>query len=146
MARKLIRTFTTNDRTAKVYRDSEWGEWRVVFYLDGVKQAGSDYHAGDKEDSLHMAALYCEGPKAAPEGARAITAASPNGGTWALRHEATDLPALVGQVVSGFRGLYTIKGGTAPRHSASSGRVETDQGELFPSVVGCRWVLLGKAQ
>ncbi|AWD90679.1 hypothetical protein [Pseudomonas phage Achelous] len=38
--------------SAKVYRDSEWQEWRVKFFAGGVYQPDSDYHTTDKQDAL----------------------------------------------------------------------------------------------
>jgi hypothetical protein len=42
-------------REAKVYRDSEWQEWRVKFYQDGQHLAEADYHTDDKGDAQHTA-------------------------------------------------------------------------------------------
>jgi hypothetical protein len=41
--------------TAKVYRDSEWQEWRVKFYVDGAHLVNADYHTNDKVDAQGMA-------------------------------------------------------------------------------------------
>lgn len=43
----------------KVYRDSEWNEYRVVFYRDSIKQEGADYHTDDKADAISTAATHC---------------------------------------------------------------------------------------
>lgn len=63
MARRLINSVvsfipgvTGTHREAKVYRDSEWDEYRVVFYVEGRKQTGADYHETDKETAEHTAA------------------------------------------------------------------------------------------
>ena len=39
------------EATAKVYRDSEWGEYRVRFYRAGQHLQNADYHTDDKEDA-----------------------------------------------------------------------------------------------
>lgn len=39
------------DATAKIYRDSDWGEYRVKFYRAGQHQTGADYHTDDREDA-----------------------------------------------------------------------------------------------
>ena len=55
MARRLIHTETVLNRTTKVYRDAEWEEYRVVFYIDGKKQPDADYHTDDKKDAYRSA-------------------------------------------------------------------------------------------
>lgn len=61
MAKRLIHTakHTTSAgtvHTAKVYRDSEWNEWRVVF--SGSPKG--DYHASDKHDAVSTANYHIE--------------------------------------------------------------------------------------
>lgn len=46
---------TTPTRCAKVYRDSEWQEWRVRFFIDDEHQTEADYHTDDKADAQHTA-------------------------------------------------------------------------------------------
>ena len=49
--------------------------------------------------------------------------------------------AVIGNTYKDFRGDdHFLKGGTPPRHSGSTGRVHTDQGEFYPSVIGLKWV------
>lgn len=56
MARKKIHDVANSkDKQAKVYRDSEWNEYRVCFYRHGVKIIGGDYHTDDKQDALDTA-------------------------------------------------------------------------------------------
>lgn len=55
MARKKIQTYTNGNREARVYRDSEWEEYRTVFYVDGVKQQNADHHTDDKQDAFATA-------------------------------------------------------------------------------------------
>lgn len=42
-------------KTAKVYRDSEWDEYRVKFYRIGVYQKDADMHTDDKDDAIGTA-------------------------------------------------------------------------------------------
>jgi hypothetical protein len=41
----------------------------------------------------------------------------------------------IGDTVEGFRGKYTITGWTKPPHPGSTGRVHTDKGSFYPSVI-----------
>jgi len=52
MPRRLIATFTESKRVAKVYRDSEWQEYRVTF---GWLSPDADYFTPDKDDALDTA-------------------------------------------------------------------------------------------
>ena len=45
----------THTFTTKVYRDSEWREWRVKFFVNGIHQVNADYHTSDKADAQGMA-------------------------------------------------------------------------------------------
>ena len=49
-------------RRAVVYRDSEWGEFRVNFTLDGTRKPRAYYHTDDKADALGTARLMCNLP------------------------------------------------------------------------------------
>jgi hypothetical protein len=40
---------------AKVYKDSEWGEHRVKYHVNGKHHEPADYHTGDVEDAHHTA-------------------------------------------------------------------------------------------
>lgn len=57
-----------------------------------------------------------------------------------LVRSADKRPVRFGDRIQGHRGIYVIKGGEPPRHSGSTGRVHTDQGVYFPSVVNCEWI------
>lgn len=57
-----------------------------------------------------------------------------------LVRSADKRPVRFGDRIDGFRGTYVINGGEPPRHSGSTGRVHTDQGIHFPSVVNCEWI------
>lgn len=56
--RRLIETISAGQSVAKVYRDSEWGEFVVSLFRAGVKTA--DYHTEDKTDALQTARLMVE--------------------------------------------------------------------------------------
>ncbi len=56
---KRIHTETLGDKTAKVYRDSEWQEYRVRLYICGALHAGADYHTGEKDDAIETALAMC---------------------------------------------------------------------------------------
>lgn len=47
-------------RKATVYWDKEWSEYRVTFYVNGVKQQGADYHTDDKDDAIATAELHAQ--------------------------------------------------------------------------------------
>ena len=61
---------------------------------------------------------------------------------WKLVDAATGtIPAVVGQEYKDFRGEWKrLLGGDPPLHSASTGRVHTDAGSFFPSVIDLKWV------
>lgn len=40
-------------KTAKVYEDLEWGEYRVEFYQGGKHLKGASYHADTKSDAVY---------------------------------------------------------------------------------------------
>lgn len=45
------------------------------------------------------------------------------------------------QTLTDFRGeVHTLTGGDAPHHANSTGKVYTNRGEFYPSVIGCKWV------
>ena len=43
------------DRKATVFKDPEWGEFRVKFYVDGEHLVDADYHTDDKADATGTA-------------------------------------------------------------------------------------------
>jgi len=57
-----------------------------------------------------------------------------------LVRSADKRPVRFGDRIEGFRGTYVIQGGEPPHHRGSTGRVHTDQGIYFPSVVNCEWI------
>lgn len=57
---KKIAVFSFGNRTAKVYRDSEWQEYRVKFYVAGTHMDAADYHTDDREDAMDTAKVAIE--------------------------------------------------------------------------------------
>ena len=58
-----------------------------------------------------------------------------------LVNATTREPLRVGQQVNDFRGeVHVITGGEAPHKPSSTGRVWTDKGIFYPSVIGAQWV------
>lgn len=57
---RLIKTHTSADgkKTAKVYKDNEWGEHRVKFHRDGKHLKDADYHTDDAYDAHDTARHY----------------------------------------------------------------------------------------
>lgn len=64
---KLIATLHSNSgHSAKVYRDTEWNEFRVKFYSpSGLHREIEDHHTDDKEDALGTARLELDRKKVA---------------------------------------------------------------------------------
>ncbi|QNO00834.1 hypothetical protein phiPsa397_171 [Pseudomonas phage phiPsa397] len=63
MAKRLIHTETHVTglgitHTAKVYRDSEWNEWQVVFAKDRNVAFKASYHTSDKADAVDTAKYH----------------------------------------------------------------------------------------
>lgn len=48
------------EATAKVYKDTDWGEYRVQFYRAGQHLIDADYHTDDKEDAHDTARAELE--------------------------------------------------------------------------------------
>ena len=40
---------------AKVYRDTEWGEFRVTLSIGGMRDFAATYHTDDREDAIETA-------------------------------------------------------------------------------------------
>ncbi len=57
---KRIHIETLGDKTAKVYRDSEWNEYRVRLYIAGELRAAADYFTDDRADALSTAAAMVQ--------------------------------------------------------------------------------------
>lgn len=64
---RLIKTFQHGNRTAKIYRDVEWEEYRVRFYVDGKYEGeAADYHS-DKDDAIDTASNWVQKAAVAEE-------------------------------------------------------------------------------
>jgi hypothetical protein len=52
-AMSLVKTYSSPSKSkeAKVYKDKEWGEFRVKHFIDGQHQAKADYHTDDLDDA-----------------------------------------------------------------------------------------------
>jgi hypothetical protein len=56
MLRKLIGIeIKETGRKIAIYRNAEYSEWVVRFYLDGVHQTEADYHSDDSQDAYDTA-------------------------------------------------------------------------------------------
>lgn len=56
MTRRKILTLTGPDMVAKVYRDSEWDEYRVTVAKHGeTPNPEASYHTSDKEEAIQHA-------------------------------------------------------------------------------------------
>lgn len=52
---RLIATIAGPCKITKVYRDSEWDEYRVRLYREGQHLASADHHTDDKDDAMQTA-------------------------------------------------------------------------------------------
>jgi hypothetical protein len=57
-AMKLVKTHEGNGKTAKVYRDTDWDEFRVKHYTDGKYHDKADYHTDDVNDAHDTAQAW----------------------------------------------------------------------------------------
>jgi hypothetical protein len=53
--RIIFTTELVSERQVKVYRDSEWQEFRARLFIAGVPQHDADYHDSDKESCISTA-------------------------------------------------------------------------------------------
>lgn len=61
---------------------------------------------------------------------------------WKLVRKEGGAPVCKGDVILDFRGdSHTVTGGQAPLREGSTGKVMTDKGFFYPSVINCEWVL-----
>ena len=63
---KRIHIETLGDKTAKVYRDSDYDEFRVRLYINGTLNAAADYHTSDKADAIETACAMVRPPRPHP--------------------------------------------------------------------------------
>ena len=61
---RLVKTHTDGNKTAKVYKDADWGEYRVKHYVDGQHQAKADYHTDDVSDANSTASSFLRSQRA----------------------------------------------------------------------------------
>ena len=52
---RLIGRHEAGNKSVAVYRDTDWGEFIVRFYVDGEWDEDSDYHTDDKQDAFDTA-------------------------------------------------------------------------------------------
>ena len=66
--------------------------------------------------------------------------------TFKLVHQDSHEPVMVGEICQGINGVsHAIRGGSPPKHGASTGRVYVDGDEYFPAVFGLLWVRVLRA-
>lgn len=65
---RLLHTHTSEDgkKVAKVYRDAEWGEYRVKHFTDGVHHKDGDAHTDDIDDAHGTAKAWLGEEAVAP--------------------------------------------------------------------------------
>ena len=55
MTRRRIHVAQSGERTARVYWDSDWQEYRVRLYVNGALRAAADYFTDCKTDAIDTA-------------------------------------------------------------------------------------------
>lgn len=58
---RLIGSKEAGNRSVKVFRDTEWNEYIVRFYIDDEYQEEADYHTDDKQDAVDTAGKWLKG-------------------------------------------------------------------------------------
>jgi len=61
---RLMKTHTDGNKTAKVYKDADFGEYRVKHYVDGKHQTKADYHTDDVSDANSTAGSFLRSQRA----------------------------------------------------------------------------------
>jgi hypothetical protein len=56
---RKVKDYSKDGRQAVVFRNAEYDEYVVKFYIDGVYQANADYHADSKDDAVGTAKAFC---------------------------------------------------------------------------------------
>lgn len=59
---RLLETLTHENRSAKIYRDMAWDEYRVKFFEFGAYCAEADYFTTDKVDAFGTAEFWAAPP------------------------------------------------------------------------------------
>jgi len=59
---KLVKktSFENGERAAVVYRDSEWSEYRILFFINHVHQAQADAHTEDATEAFSTAQQWVD--------------------------------------------------------------------------------------
>ena len=61
---RLIREISYRSHTAKVYRDNQWNDHIVKYYIDGVHLKDADsHHYEDKDDAVATAQAFVHTPR-----------------------------------------------------------------------------------
>ena len=55
---RLIESLNHQGDAVKIYRDAEWGEYRVRTFPGGVIYPAADYHTDDKADAIRTAHFF----------------------------------------------------------------------------------------
>ena len=122
---RLLKTYTNGRAMAKVYKDSEWGEYQVKMFKNG--EHTSNHHTEDLDDANGVAEIWTKKNAKVTEDFTK---------THKLVSKITGEEIKVGQVVKNFRGeKMKVMGWWPGRHPGSTGRVETDKGAYYPSVI-----------
>ena len=61
---RLMKTHTDGNKMAKVYKDADFGEYRVKHYVDGKHQTKADYHTDDVSDANSTAGSFLRSQRA----------------------------------------------------------------------------------
>lgn len=57
--RKIATYFNqVTHKTAHVYRDAEWNEYRVKYYVNGIYQVSADYHCDTRKEAEQNAEYF----------------------------------------------------------------------------------------
>lgn len=112
--------------SAKVYRDTDWDEYRVKFFKNGIHQTKADYHTDDKSDAIAVADHWVKYHNV-HEG-------------YAASHKLIDVKTgrevVIGTSVTGPRGKkLTVLGWTPGISADDPGSVETNDGTFEPEVL-----------
>jgi hypothetical protein len=60
-SRRLVMTDGDGAKVFKIYKDIEWGEYVVKFFVNGRHQTDADYHTDDKNDAIDTAQRFISG-------------------------------------------------------------------------------------
>jgi len=60
MALRLLEKFDRGNITVKVYRDTEWEEYSVRLYKNGIEQINASYHCEYLDDAMSTASIMID--------------------------------------------------------------------------------------